>query len=48
MCRAELAPEAELLVALLLGDLVTAIAEQYGCDPAQVLIGPVDFGGDGD
>lgn len=48
MCRAELTPEGELAVALLLGALVTAIAERAECDPAEVLIGPVDFGGAGD
>jgi hypothetical protein len=46
MCRAEVSPEAELAVALLLGALLEAIAERAGCDPAEVLIGPVDFGGE--
>lgn len=45
MCRAEVSPEAELAVALLLGALVAELAERAGCDPAEVLVGPVDLGG---
>ena len=46
MCRVDLTPRAELLVADLLGQIVEALAAEYGCDPADVRVGPVDFGAD--
>jgi hypothetical protein len=49
MCRAgPLTPAASVMVAELLRDLRTALAEQFGCDPAEVLVGPVDLGGEDD
>jgi len=44
MCRVDLTPRAEVLVADLLGQIVAALAAEYGCDPADVTVGPVDFG----
>lgn len=44
MCRVDLTPAAAVLVGRLLGDLRAALAAETGCDPAEVRIGPVDFG----
>lgn len=44
MCRADVAPEAQAPLARLLVDMAAALAELEGLDPADVRIGPVDFG----
>lgn len=44
MCRADVRPEAAELLGDLLGQLVEGVARMYGCDPADVTVGPVDFG----
>lgn len=38
--------DARRLVGELLGDLAEAVAAMHGCDPADVVIGPVDLGPD--
>lgn len=44
MCRAEVHPAAVAQLARLLTDVARILAEQEGADPADVRIGPVDFG----
>jgi len=44
MCRVDLTPRVELFVGDLLGRIVEALAAEYGCDPADVKVGLVDFG----
>jgi hypothetical protein len=44
MCQVDLTPRAELLVADLLRQIVEVLAAEDGCDPADVRVGPVDFG----
>ncbi len=44
MCRADVAPAAQAPLAAVLLDMAAALAAQEGFDPADVLIGPVDFG----
>lgn len=44
MCRADVAPAAEAPLARLLVDMAAALAQQLGHNPADVRIGPVDFG----
>ncbi len=44
MCRADVAPAAQAPLAAVLVDMAAALAELEGFDPADVLIGPVDFG----
>lgn len=44
MCRADVVPAARAPLAALLLDMASALAELEGFDPADVLIGPVDFG----
>lgn len=44
MCRADVHPDAQAPLAALLTDMAHAIAEAEGIDPADVRIGPVDFG----
>lgn len=45
MCQGpeHLTPRARVLVAELLTQIATTLAAEYGCDPAEVRIGPVDF-----
>lgn len=44
MCRNDVSPAAAPLLGQLLADLTEAIARRAGCDPADVRVGPVDFG----
>lgn len=47
MCRSDgLTPKAAEMVGALLGDLRSALAQQYGCIPDEIRIGPVDIGPD--
>lgn len=46
MCKVDLkTPRAAALVADLLDQLIVALAAEDGCDPSEVRVGPVDFGG---
>jgi hypothetical protein len=44
MCRADVAVEAQAPLASILVEMATALAAMEGHDPADVRIGPVDFG----
>lgn len=46
MCRADVAPAAQAPLAALLVEMAAALAGVEGFDPANVRIGPVDFGPD--
>lgn len=45
MCTAgdSLTPEVRHLVGRLLGEMAATIAAQHGCQPDEVLVGPVDL-----
>ena len=45
MCRRpeHLTPHAQVLVADLFRQITRALADEYGCDPAEIRVGPVDF-----
>ncbi len=47
MCQSaeHLTPRARVLVGQIFDQLRTNVAAMYDCDPADVQIGPVDFGG---
>lgn len=46
MCRGAegLTPRVAELVADLLGQMAARLAEEYGCDPSEIRVGPVDIG----
>lgn len=44
MCRADIAPAAQAPLAALLVEMAAKLAAEHGHDPADVRIGPVDFG----
>lgn len=46
MCRGAdgLTPRARELVGYMLGQLTARLADEYGCDPAEITVGPVDIG----
>ncbi len=44
MCRSDVADSAAGPLAALLAEMRDALAVEAGLDPADVLIGPVDFG----
>jgi hypothetical protein len=44
MCRADVEPQAQEVVAHLLRDMAQALADEARIDVARVRIGPVDFG----
>lgn len=44
MCRADVLPAAGETLARLLADMVDVLCAETGADPADVLVGPVDFG----
>lgn len=44
MCRADAAPQAEILLARLLGQMAARLAEEAGVPRETIAIGPVDFG----
>lgn len=46
MCRADIAEPAQAALAQLLADMRDALCAQDGTNPADVMIGPVDFGYD--
>lgn len=39
-----LTPAARLIVANILGEIAARLAVEYACDPADIMIGPVDLG----
>ena len=39
-----LTPAAREQVGAILAEIVAAVAARYGCDPADVVVGPVDLG----
>jgi len=46
VCRADVDPAAAVPLATLMADIAVVLAEREGVDPAEVRIGPVDFGND--
>lgn len=44
MCRADVLPAAGETLARLLADMCEALCAETGADPADAVVGPVDFG----
>jgi hypothetical protein len=44
MCHGDVSPQAREALADMLAAIRAKLAAEAGCDPGQIIIGPVDFG----